>query len=120
MQEINDWLINLKKFWVEKELQSVLSLFADNVTYFETPFLKLNSKKKILKAWQAIIDQEDIALDYSVFSVDDGKYTVFFDLSYIRNGHYRHCKGTYLLTLNSQGLCDYFCQVCECENNNAN
>lgn len=110
---MNDWLEKFKGSWINKDLQGVMSLFSDNVVYFETPFLKLNSKKKILDEWQAIMNQENIDFRYSVFSETDSRGTVIWDLSYKRNGEQFNYKGTYLIELDNQGLCKYFHQTCE-------
>lgn len=110
---INDWLEKFKDLWINKDLQGVMSLFSDDVTYFETPFLKLNSKKEILNEWHVIISQEDIDFSYSLFSETDSKGAVIWNLSYKRDGEKFNYKGTYLIELDNQGLCKYFHQTCE-------
>lgn len=111
--DINDWLEKFKVLWISKDLQGVMSLFSDDVIYFETPFLKLNSKKEILDEWQVIMNQENIDLSYSTFSETNSKSTVIWDLSYKRDGEKFNYKGTYLIEVNDQGLCKYFHQTCE-------
>jgi len=110
---INDWLENFKDLWISKNLQGVISLFSDDVIYFETPFLQLNSKKKILDEWRAIMNQEDINFSYSIFSEIGSQSAIIWSLSYKRDREKFNYMGTYLIELNDQGLCKYFHQTCE-------
>lgn len=111
--EINEWLEKFKYLWINKDLQGVMSLFSDDVTYFETPFLQLKSMEEIFNEWKVVLEQESINFDYSVFSETNRKSTILWDLSYTLNGNKYNYKGIYLIKLNDQGLCRYFHQTCE-------
>jgi hypothetical protein len=111
--KIEDWLERFKKYWESKDLQKLLSLFSDDVVYYETPFVKLKSKEEILKEWQGVLLQDNIKLDYSIFSNDRNKSTVNWELHYSKDNVDNNLKGTYLIELDSDGLCTYFHQTCE-------
>lgn len=111
--EISSWLEKFKDLWVSKDLQGVMALFSEDVVYFETPFLQLKSKKEILDEWRAIAEQEEINLNYSVFSKINNKSAVVWNLSYKLDGQILSRKGTYLIELDNKGLCKYFHQTCE-------
>ncbi|NVP18184.1 nuclear transport factor 2 family protein [Candidatus Gracilibacteria bacterium] len=111
---INDWLNKFKYSWENKNIDDVLLLFSANVIYYETPFHKLNGLDEIKKEWLAILDQNEIDLRYSVFSIDDNKYTIQWDLKYFsKDGNQFHFSGVYLIKLNEMGLCDEFRHYCE-------
>ena len=111
---INDWLNKFKFSWENKNIDDVLSLYLANVIYYETPFHKLKSLDEIKKEWEVIRDQNEIDLKYNVFSKDDNKYTVQWDLRYLsKDGNRFHFSGVYLITLNEMGLCEEFRHYCE-------
>lgn len=111
--KIKEWLENFKKYWEYKELTKVMSLFADDVIYFETPFVQLNSKEELLREWQGVLSQDDISVEFDIFSEVDRKSAVLWDLTYKKDGVSHNMKGTYLVKLNQEGKCTYFLQTCE-------
>lgn len=111
--DINNWLGKFKEYWERKNLDGVLSLFSDDVEYFETPYLKLESKEAILSEWQGVLLQDDIFFNYSIFAEAEEKNAVLWELAYKKDGIEHGCKGTYLIKLNPEGLCTYFYQICE-------
>ncbi len=62
--EIETWLEKFKHHWKNHDINGVISLFSKKLTYFETPFLKINNLKDLSKEWQVIKDQDNIKLDY--------------------------------------------------------
>lgn len=66
---INDWLKYFKKYWEEKNINGILSLFSDDVVYFETPFEKIKGKEYLEKEWETILSQHNINLNTEVFVV---------------------------------------------------
>lgn len=112
--DINDWLKKFKNSWENKNINDVLSLFSSNVLYYETPFHKLNNLDEIKKEWAVIMDQNKINLNYSIFSKDNNKYTIQWDLKYFnKKKNQLHFSGIYLIKLNEMGLCDEFRHYCE-------
>lgn len=113
MDAINQWLDELIKHWKEKNVAGVLKLFSGQVEYWETPYKKI-SPAKLKQEWNGIHDQDDLSIKCKVFSKDDNRYAINWDLNYIdKSKKHKHYKGVYLLTLNNQSLCDYFLQCGE-------
>jgi len=111
---IENWLSKFKTAWVEEDIDSVLALFTDNVEYWETPYKKLASKDDLRKEWLAINNQSDIKLDTEIFSSDGNRHTVKWSLSYKNTENIeQNWAGTYLVHLNTDGLCEYFHQTGE-------
>ncbi|MFA6383101.1 MAG: nuclear transport factor 2 family protein [Parcubacteria group bacterium] len=112
--DINDWLNKFKSSWENKSIDDVLSLFSTDVVYHETPFRKLMGLDEIGKEWAVIMDQNEIELNYEVYSKDNDKYTIQWDLKYInKENKQEHFKGIYLVKLNEAGLCNEFWHYCE-------
>lgn len=112
---IEEWLDKFQKSWEAKDLEGVLSLFTNDVQYFETPFAKFTDKEAVRSEWEGIRKQEKISVSFTVFSEVESKSTVQWKLSYEKRGEVRVCAGTYLISLNDDGVCDYFYQTCECK-----
>lgn len=107
--QIATWLDTFRNAWINHDIDSVMTLFAPEVEYWETPFKKLQSIDEVRREWQSIVQQQDIQLETRLFNQRDGKYAVLWNLSY-RNldGITRVVAGTYLIELNTAGLCAYF------------
>jgi ketosteroid isomerase-like protein len=112
MEDIEAWLQEFKKNWKERNVDEVLDLFTEDVDYWETPSEKLGPEE-LREEWESVKEQEDIQLDFEVFSRDKGKYTVQWELSYIEDGEENELKGVYLIKLNKEGKCEEFWQYCQ-------
>jgi len=111
---INDWLVKFKNCWIEKDIDGVMDLFADNVEYWETPFKKLNDKSDLGHEWRAIKTQDNLDLNFSVYSTDSSRHTVVWQLLYTNSeSAIQNWAGVYLIELNDDGICIYFHQVGE-------
>ena len=111
---IESWLKHFEEYWVNHDIVSVSSLFSDDAIYWETPHKKLSSRDEIQNEWSAIKNQFDIRLNTSVYSSQNNRYTVQWDLFYTNESHdEKHWKGVYLIELNESGTCTYFYQVGE-------
>jgi len=64
----NKWLKKFKSFWLEKNIDSILSLFSDDCVYFETPYKKIENKEALRKEWEYIKNHEIKTLNFEVFS----------------------------------------------------
>lgn len=116
MKKIDEWLTKFKKTWIALDIDGVISLFTSNVEYWETPFKKLDNLKELRSEWEGINSQSNIKLKFRVFSREDGKYSVIWDMRYEdKDDSQKHCKGTYLLKLNADSKCYYFLHCCEVE-----
>lgn len=111
---IDDWLNKFKNNWINKNVEGILDLFAENVEYWETPYKKLLGKELIYNEWQAVHLQHDIELDFSVYSTDKKRHAILWKLSY-KDADYKRSEwaGTYLVELDDTMRCTYFYQVGE-------
>ncbi|MCK5081203.1 MAG: nuclear transport factor 2 family protein [Candidatus Moranbacteria bacterium] len=107
---IETWLEKFKNYWEAHDIEKVLSLFDKNVVYHETPFVKLKDFDKLAQEWQVIKNQEDIRLDFKVFSSCENKHSVIWTLKYYntKKDTEKNLAGTYLIEFNDQGLCTFF------------
>ena len=44
---IDTWIESFKQGWLDKDIDAVLNLFADDVDYWETPFEQLENKEQL-------------------------------------------------------------------------
>ncbi len=107
------WLQSFAEHWINKDIDSVLSLFAPDVEYWENPFTHLENMSAIRNEWQAIEAQDNIQLDFETQVNEDDHHAVRWALSYTNDGREIRWAGLYVLHLNNDGLCDYFYQVGE-------
>jgi hypothetical protein len=112
MENINKWLNEFKKNWIKKDIKAILSLFSEDVGYYETPFHKLKNKAEIGRIWDEITSQGNIKLDLDVFCSEKNKHAVRWSLKFSDKKEYSY-KGIYLISLDSENKCDYFMQCCE-------
>lgn len=109
---IETWLASFIEAWQTKNIPKVMSLFVDNVEYWETPFLRLSSKNELENEWQAINNQYDIVVNTEVIS-QTSPYVVRWHLSYKNpDGELCAWSGVYIIRL-EDGVCEYFYQVGE-------
>lgn len=113
---IEQWLDKFSTAWKNHDIEKVMSLFTDDVEYWETPSYKVGSKQQLNQEWQAILDQQDINLSNEVYcSTVDNKHAVRWELSYKKADNLVQSAGLYLITLNDNGQCEYFYYVGESE-----
>lgn len=111
MSNINQWLDSFKTNWKNKDINAVLSLFSNDVAYFETPSKKLNSLEEIRNEWNSILEQNNIEIDFDVLSKEDDKYKISWKLMYADNHNVIYdYKGIYLIKLNKENKCEEFIQ----------
>lgn len=99
-------MIKFKNSWLEKDVDAVLDLFAEDVDYWETPFERIHKGADLRVLWKEILLLEDMRLDYEIVSADKErrKYGVRWHFSHLGG----ESAGSYLIGLNEQGLCTYF------------
>ena len=113
--DINNWLSNFNIYWQEHNIESVISLFSDDIEYWESPFYVIRSKDLLKKEWQAILQQQKIIIENNVYCSIDNKHAITWKLSYVKDSKQYKLAGTYLITLNKDGICNYFYYVCQHE-----
>lgn len=106
---IEAWLQEFREAWMQKDIDSVMQLFTDDVEYFETPFQRLE-KGELREEWRSIRDQESIGLEFEIFASEGKRHTVVYSFECIIDGEDYQSEGVYLIKLNSEGLCEKFRQ----------
>ena len=112
--DIDDWLEKFEKHWKTHNINGILNLFDKNVIYFETPFFKLENFGELAEEWKAIKNQNEIYLDFEIFSSYKNKHSIIWKLRYSdKTNTEKIFSGTYLIKLNNKGICTYFHHSCE-------
>ncbi|MCH2189008.1 nuclear transport factor 2 family protein [Candidatus Gracilibacteria bacterium] len=112
MKTENRWLNNFHNFWLSKNIDGVMSLFKDDVIYFETPYQKITDKSTLKKEWLSVQNHEIDALNFEVYCETENKIVTKFTYEYRLNGEKRSFAGVYLIELEGE-KCSYFYQVGE-------
>jgi ketosteroid isomerase-like protein len=112
MRDIEEWLGKFRKNWELGNIDKVLELFTEDVDYHETPFQQIKAAD-LRSEWEGVKNQNEIDLEFDVFSSNDEKYTVQWSLEYTENGERNRLKGIYLIKLNENNKCYEFWQYCE-------
>ncbi|MEK7071264.1 MAG: nuclear transport factor 2 family protein, partial [Patescibacteria group bacterium] len=101
MKDTEIWLNYFAKYWKEKDIDKILSLFAGDVEYFETPKKKLDGKDAIKKEWVPIRQQGDISLRFNILKIAVEGNEVEWDLSFTdkKGVNHSYC-GLYTIKLN--------------------
>jgi hypothetical protein len=111
---IEDWIKAFVRSWTNHDVDAILDLFAPDVEYWETPYVKLGSFEQLTGEWQGIRKQSDINVSTELFASLDNNHTVKWTLQYKNNhGESQSWAGIYLIRLNTEGACTYFHQVSE-------
>jgi len=79
----NEWLEKFKCDWLNKDIDSILSLFSDDCVYLETPYQEIVYKDVLKREWEYIVDHEIKTLNFEVFSEVESKIAVEFKYEYI-------------------------------------
>lgn len=110
---IENWLTDFKSCWVEKDIDSLLCLFSDQVEYYETSTQKLTGKEEISEVWQEVKNQENINLEFSLYCSEKNRHSVKWKLDFTADNGNFDCYGLYLIELDNQGKCSFFYQCTE-------
>ena len=102
---INDWLNKLKKYWINKDTESAVSLFTKTTFYQETPFMKpYTTLEEINKEWQHIKNENIQNIDIKLLAVDG--YTVIAE--WLLKQNEQEFDGIYEIKFNNNLECVYF------------
>jgi hypothetical protein len=106
--DIEKWLKDLKSAWEGCDVDAALRLFADKVEYWESPW-HLVAPEELNDLWQSIrIDRQTKVSTKVVFSSGSNHAIVWKATWRDESGLEHNKQGTYLVRLNSSGLCEYF------------
>ena len=107
--DIITWMNDFISCWKLYDIEGVISLFDEQVEYWETPNQLIKNIEELKQEWEYIKTQQNIEIFYEVFSQEKDKFTILWNLKY----NEKEVAGTYLIQLNSQNKCIYFHQTCE-------
>ncbi|MBP7766980.1 hypothetical protein KA068_00470 [Candidatus Saccharibacteria bacterium] len=106
--KIDNWLETMVKGWEGCDVDMALSVFAENVEYWESPYSLVNPND-LRRLWQSIKVDKNTKVSVSVFCSCEDSYAVQWRATWAGEDRTRQQKsGVYLVRLNSEGKCDYF------------
>lgn len=105
---IEKWLESLRSAWEGCDVDAALSLFADKVEYWESPW-HLVAPEDLNNLWQSIrVDRQTKVSTEVVFSSDNDHAVIWSATWYDESGLARTKQGTYFVRLDNSCLCEYF------------
>ena len=107
--DINSWMQQFVLSWKNHDIDGIILLFEEDVEYWETPFQLVKNIEELKQEWEYIKTQQNIEIAYEIFSQDDDKFTILWNLKY----NEKEVAGTYIIQLNLKNKCIYFHQTCE-------
>lgn len=102
---VETWLYNLKKYWIDKNIEGACSLFNNTKFYQETPFMKpFLTNEEIKKEWQHVKEEEIHKIELEILAIDGN--------TVISNWHLEQnddiYDGIYQIIFNDKKECIYF------------
>lgn len=105
LEFINNWLNDLKKYWLDKDVDSAVSLFTETKYYQETPFVNpYTTLGEIADEWQHIKNEDIKKIEFRVLAIDG--YNVIVEWYLEQNDDVYD--GIYEIHFNNQMECIYF------------
>ena len=99
------WLNKLKDYWINKDIDSAVSLFTKTTFYQETPFMKpYTTIQEINQEWQHIKDEDIESINIKLLAID--KNTVIAEWTLKQND--QEFDGIYEIKFNDNLECVYF------------
>ena len=99
------WLNKLKDYWINKDIDSAVSLFTKTTFYQETPFMKpYTTIQEINQEWQHIKDEDIESINIKLLAIDG--YTVIAEWILKQNDD--EFDGIYEIKFNANLECVYF------------
>lgn len=102
---VQKWFQELKRLWVEKDIDALQKILADDFEYYENPFERpIANWKELQNAWQGVNDQDIQNLEI-IITIDGEKVgSARYELSFIDpSGVLHDSSGAYYLKLNDEG-----------------
>lgn len=102
---IENWMHNLKTYWLNKEIDKAISLFNKTIFYQETPFMEpYTTIEEIKQEWQHIKEENIQEITLTLLAVD--KYTAIINWHLLQNNE--EYDGIYEVKFNDNLECIYF------------
>ena len=110
-QQIEEWFKELKRIWIEKDLQSIPNLLAEKFSYYESPFeAPQTTIQAVVKEWEIVREQVIDHLEIEILSVGDNKGTAAYTLILNEDGKLKISRGVYFVEVNNEGRAVIFRQ----------
>ncbi len=108
------WFEKLKELWIKKDIDSIQSLLAADIHYYEDENSEaMTSWSEIKKVWEEIKTQDIHKVENTSVLGDDKTGTCHCDLEYTNKKNTRFSyKCTFNVVLNDQGKATEFRQSC--------
>ena len=101
----------MKKAWENRDPQAAADLCAENLEYFESPFLEpLKTKKEVFEEWKSVENQKDVSVSYKIMNVSGGTGISHFSATFTRvpSREQVHLDGIFQVKLDADNLCTEF------------
>jgi hypothetical protein len=102
---IENWLLKLKTYWLNKDIDKVISLFNKTTIYQESPFMRpYTTIEEINKEWQNIKNIDIKEINLRLLALDN--YTAIINWHLLQNNE--EYDGIYEIKFNKNLECIYF------------
>ena len=99
------WLNNLKEYWLNKDIESAVSLFTKTTYYQETPFMKpYTTIEEINQEWQHVKNENIQKIEINLLALD--RNTII--AQWILKQNNKDYDGIYEIKFNELNECIYF------------
>jgi len=105
MTKTEEWFEKLRILWVEKDIDALSGLVADEFEYFESPFEEpITSVEKLKEVWEGVKEQNIQSLEIESLITGDieglARYTF---INKTVDGSIQESVGAYYVLLNTEG-----------------
>ena len=109
-ESLRSWLEGYRSAWEERDPEAVISLFAEDATYQETPFSQpMRGREAIRQYWSRAVAcyQEQIRFGYEVLAITEVSAIAHWWASFVRISSKTQVSldGVSLLTFDKAGRC---------------
>ena len=102
---VEQWLNKLKKYWLDKDIESAVLLFEKTTFYQETPFMTpYTTLEEIREEWQHIENENIQNIEFKILAIDN--FTLI--VQWILKQNDIDYDGIYEIKFNNNLECVYF------------
>ena len=102
---VEQWLNNLRKYWLNKDIVNAVSLFNKTTFYQETPFMETYTTiEEINQEWQHVKDENIQNIEIKLLAIDGNTVIAEWVLKQNDNDY----DGIYEIKFNDNFECIYF------------
>lgn len=102
---VEQWLNKLKKYWLNKDIDSAVSLFNKTTYYQETPFMEpYTAIEEIEEEWQHVKDENIQNIEFNILAIDNNTLIVEWILKQNDDDY----DGIYEIKFDNELKCIYF------------